>query len=843
MKSPHSARVLTRRGCFVVLMAAIVAASFMAIPAYAEQPIPLYYNQLRYNFTSPAARETAIGGFANPGVYGMLPGSETYFSWSDQDNLTNWGLFTSGKHLGFGVVRTDYPLGDGNNLGVYDYRVALSGGTKDGTFGLGFGWSGGDDDLLGRSRLIQAGATRRYGRWLSVGLVGAFATDKAYQTGLADIALRPLGDEKVTLFADAELPKGVSASDAPWSVGAMLDLGPGLQLTGRYFDDESYSFAVGYSLDFLGFSGGPQYDSNDKRTHNIWQARLGYPQRNILSEYFTREKAYVEMNLKGRTTYRKYRYFDDRNTLFGVLSDLEKAKDDPKVKGVALNLSGAEMSRGTAWEIRQKLADLQASGKHVVIFVDNIGMTEYHLASVADKVVLDPEGLVTLPGYILGRTYLKNALEKLGVGFEEWRFFKYKSAAETFSRDSMSDADREQRLAIIEDVYETVRGEISVSRGKSESDIDHWVNRTAIFNPREALKAGLVDTLGRWDDVKGVIAGLEGEKKQYVSRAMIADNLYPSLLWGEDPKIAVVYGLGECAMDEGINARKLEKVFNMLKDNRGVKGVVFRVDSPGGDGMASDVVAEAMRKCAEKKPVIVSQGDVAGSGGYWISMYGTKIYALPTTITGSIGVIGGWMWDTGLGEKLGHTSDHVQVGEHADVGYGIRLLMSGPMLPARNLNDWERDRMKTEILGFYDGFVAKVAKGRKMDEARVREIGEGHVYSGMRGKEIGLVDEIGGFEAAIQAARDAAGIAKDEKIEIVELPAMPAFNLNELVDIPSPFGTMLSWFGGSDDAASEGLALHPEWTYVRALMKQPGRPLYMVPPEYQVYEASFGMAE
>jgi ClpP class serine protease len=165
------------------------------------------------------------------------------------------------------------------------------------------------------------------------------------------------------------------------------------------------------------------------------------------------------------------------------------------------------------------------------------------------------------------------------------------------------------------------------------------------------------------------------------------------------------------------------------------------------------------------------------------------------------------------------------------------------MLPARNLDEWERDRMKTEILGFYDGFVAKVAKGRKMDEARVREIGEGHVYSGTRGKEIGLVDEIGGLEAAIQAARNAAGIPEGERIEIVELPAMPAFNLSDLVDIPSPFGTVLSWFGAPDDDSGEASGLHPEWTYVRAIMKQPGRPLYMVPPEYQIQEASFGMTE
>jgi protease-4 len=470
-------------------------------------------------------------------------------------------------------------------------------------------------------------------------------------------------------------------------------------------------------------------------------------------------------------------------------------------------------------------------------------MTEYHLASVADRVVLDPEGIVMLPGYLMGRTYVKNALEKLGLGFEEWRFFKYKSAVETFSRDSMSDADREQRFDITKDVYDTVRSEITVSRKKDTATFDKWVNDTAIFNPQEALKMGLVDTLGRWEDVKDVIAGLEGEKKAYIGTEALEDNMYPSLLWGEDPKIAIVYGLGECAMDQGINARKLEKVFSSLREDRGVKAVVFRVDSPGGDGMASDVVAEALRKCAEKKPVIVSQGDVAGSGGYWISMYGTKIYALPTTITGSIGVIGGWLWDAGLGEKLGHTSDHVQVGEHADLGFGYRILLSGPMIPKRNLTDWERERMKTEILGFYDGFVSKVAKGRNMSEEEVRKIGQGHVYSGTRGKEIGLVDEIGGLEAAIAAARDAAGISKDETIELIELPKMPAFNLGALNPLRSPIKALLSRFGGAETDVNEDTTLPPDWIYIRALMNHPGLPLFMVPPEYQLYEASFGMME
>jgi protease-4 len=776
----------------------------------------------------------------------MLPGGEAWFSWTDEDSLNNRGLFIGAPHIGFGAVRSEIPVGDGATAGVNDYRFALSGGTKDATFGLGYGWSGGDADRVGRSRMIQAGAVQRVGRRLSMGIAGNFATENRYQSGLVDVAVRPFGDRTLTVFADAELPKGVSVSDAPWSAGAMVDVGPGLQITGRYFDDESYALSVGYSFDVLGFFGSPRFSADDKRTETVWQARLGYPQRDIITKSLSRDNAYLSMNLKGQVAYRKFRWFDDdRHSFAKVLADLDHARTDPRVRGVALNLSGASMSVGLAWEMRGKLAELQAAGKHVVVFVDNIGMTEYHLASVADVVVMDPVGMVMLPGYLLGRTYVKGTFEKLGVGFDEWRFLKYKSAAETFSRDSMSDADREQRFDIIEDVYETVRSEIALSRKKDVATFDRWVNEEVMFTPKRALEAGLVDTLGRWEDVKDVIEKLEGKRKRYVGSDDLAGNRYPSLLWGEDPKIALVYGLGECAMDEGINARRLEGVFRGLSSDNQVKAVVFRVDSPGGDGMASDVVAEALRKCAEKKPVIVSQGNVAGSGGYWISMYGTKIFALPTTITGSIGVIGGWVWDAGLTEKLGHTSDHVQVGDHADVGFGARLLLSGPMLPKRNLTEYERERIMKEMQGFYDEFVGKVATGRKMSAEDVYKIAEGRVYSGTRGREIGLVDEIGGLEAAIRAAREAAGISAAERVEIVELPKAPLFNLRELVGMPRlPIRVPVFGSTGRNRASGEDdPALQPEWMYVRSVMERPGRPLYMVPPEYLIQEAPFGFVK
>jgi protease-4 len=245
--------------------------------------------------------------------------------------------------------------------------------------------------------------------------------------------------------------------------------------------------------------------------------------------------------------------------------------------------------------------------------------------------------------------------------------------------------------------------------------------------------------------------------------------------WGEKPKIAVIYGLGVCAMDEGIKARSLEKVFDKVAGRKDIKAVVFRVDSPGGSALASDIVAEAMKRCKEKKPLIVSQGYVAGSGGYWISMDADTIVASPTTITGSIGVIGGWFYNTGLKQKLGMSTDLVKVGDHADLGYGISLPLIG-QLPDRNVTGDERAKFEDNMKHYYDVFVDKVAAGRHMDADDVREIAQGRVWSGSDGLANGLVDVLGGMETAIMIAKVKAGIAPDEDVDIVQLPEPGLFN-------------------------------------------------------------------
>ena len=282
-------------------------------------------------------------------------------------------------------------------------------------------------------------------------------------------------------------------------------------------------------------------------------------------------------------------------------------------------------------------------------------------------------------------------------------------------------------------------------------------------------------------------------------------------------------------MNSGITARKLKGVIESARNDESIKAIVFRVDSPGGDILASDIVAEELKKAAEDKPVIVSQGWVAGSGGYWISMYGDKIVASPWTITGSIGVIGLWIYNDGLGDKIGMSYDNVQVGEHADLGYGFRLPLIGVMIPERQLDTEERAYIEQMIRNWYQDFVSKVAEGRNMSEEAVHEIAQGRVWTGVTGKEIGLVDELGGLEKAIEMAREAAGIKPGAEVEIVELPEKGL--LSPRLFQAKIFGTQEYPLGIPADIDMDD----PCFMYMRMFLQHNGQPLLMMPPEYYLY--------
>ena len=804
----------------------VLVLAFAAMPAGAQDPdMAGYYEQNRFLSAPSTVFGDGLYGFANPARPAVM-GNQTAFIWTDDDrngfSVDDWGVFSATGGLSTAFVRETPP-----ELAVNTYHVGLGGGSKTGGFGVAYQWFTGDATALGRYNRFLTGIVARPAKYLSLGLVGAASVETDDWEAVAELGVRPLGTSRLTVFGDAALADDVRVADARWSAGAAAEVVDGIQLVGRFFEGESFSLGLRLDLGRAGAESAASYDTNGDYVNQVSRIRIGDYQPSAIVEWLRRDEEHVALELKGPVPYRTTRL----STLFGneptrfytTLRGIREATESDRVRTVAVNLTGIQVGTEKAWELRRALQHARDRGKTVIVYAENPQMTDYYLASVADVVVLDPQGTVTLPGYALSRTFLDGTLDRLGLEFQEWRFFEYKSAAETLSRTGFSEADSLQRQLYVDAVYDTVVRGIAADRSLDRDTLDALIDTRLVLTAEEAVDAGLVDTLARWHDLSSMLEDRTGESTDRVGLSDLHEVATSTRTWGQPPKIAVVYGIGPTSMTEGIEARTLHKAIRKLKSDDDVAAVVFRVDSPGGDGMASDLVAQAVKEVSAEKPVIVTQGQVAASGGYWISAYADTILAGPTTVTGSIGVIGGWLYADGFSEKTGLTYDVVQRGERADLftGYTIPLI-GGPQIPTRALTDEEFDRVRDLFEQFYDGFVELVADGRDTTEAHVREVGEGRIYSGFDGKDVGLVDEIGGLQDAIDLARSAAGL-RGETVEIVEVnPESGFWNLDGL--LPFPFSRLV---GGGD---AETSAPDPSVTYIRLMLESQPAPLVLLPP-------------
>jgi protease-4 len=742
-----------------------------------------YYSINQLGFTSPGAMKYGLYGYDNPALLSTQSGPDVYFTWSDKtgtwNNFDNWGLFTSIPHMGFAVVNSRLFGATLNN-----YKLSASLGNDSFSYGLGYSWNTGNEGVFNVSNLYTLGTLIRPDKYLSLGLIGNLPTS-GRSGGVVDLAIRPLGNEFISLFGDYSFEKDRYIGEIKWSTGVAFEAMPGLRITGRYFDTKLFSAGVELSLGNFGISSGTHFDNAGKNSFNTYGIRIGSYDRNLFYN-LTPKEDYVKLDLNGNLKYQRYKFFDNSNTLLDIIRKIRAAKEDETIAGIAINTSGMIINKEKLWELREELKQFKAAGKHLVIYIDRPTIQTYDLASIADKVIIDPQGMIILEGFLAGRQYYKNTLEKIGIGFTELRYFKYKSFNETYSRDKMSEADRTQLQDLINDFYQNSKKDICEGRHIEPDKFDEMVNNPTLFLPGEAIEAGLADTIGRWSEVAEAVKKFEGSYKGFVNAGSLEKfNLPEDNYWGEKPEIAVIYALGLCAMDEGIAARKLVKDVNSTVDDNNVKAIVLRVDSPGGDGLASDIIAEALKKCRGKKPVIISQGYVAASGGYWLSMYGDTILAAPNTITGSIGVIGGWAYNKGFDSMLGVSTDFVKKGDHADLGFGFTLPFIGLTIPDRDLTAAEKAKAESTIKSMYKDFVNKVASGRRKTFDYIDSIGQGRVWSGSAGLKNGLIDILGGLSTAIDIAAQKAGLY-GLQYTILEYPAPGLLNLNNLM--PNPFG-------------------------------------------------------
>ncbi len=460
---------------------------------------------------------------------------------------------------------------------------------------------------------------------------------------------------------------------------------------------------------------------------------------------------------------------DEIQGLNKIKAAIKAAKNDIRIKGIYLDagiFTGAGLA--TLEEIRNELLNFKKSGKFIIAYGENYNQKAYYLSTAADKIYLNPLGVVDFRGFNAQITFFKNAMDKLDVDMQIIRGpgNKFKSAVEPFMLDHMSEANREQTKVFLGALWNNMLNNISRSRNISTETLQKYADNLTGYNAFTALKAGLVDSLAYSNDIRAKLRTLTGtpnnKKLKFITLAKYSKTLRPANRKARN-KIAVIYAQGEIVAGEGddqtIGSKRLCKAIRKAREDSAVKAVVFRVNSPGGSAQASEIIYRELILTKEVKPLVVSMGDLAASGGYYISCLADKIYAQPNTITGSIGVFGMIPnLQHLLNDKLGITFDGVKTARNADIYSTVK-----PLTP------YQTEVIRNMIDLIYQTFITHVADGRNMTKARVDSIGQGRVWSGTDAIKIGLVDKLGGIDDAI---KDAAQLANIQDYKIKELPKL-----------------------------------------------------------------------
>jgi protease-4 len=448
-----------------------------------------------------------------------------------------------------------------------------------------------------------------------------------------------------------------------------------------------------------------------------------------------------------------------------LIKALQSAKTDDDIKCIYINVSSPNAGYATMTEVRNALLDFRKSGKKIVAYSEVYTQGAYYLASAADKVYLNPEGALEFKGLSSQVMFFKGALDKLGIEAQIIRVGNYKSAVEPFFTDKMSDKNREQVTAYLGGLYQTFLQGVSGTRKVSVAELHAIADDYQIQKPQDAVDRKLIDGLRYKDQVLEELKALSGKKsKDNLSSISINDyakNVVNDKSESSKNKIAIIYANGDIMGGEGsdtqIGSERISRTIRKARLDSTIKGIVLRVNSPGGSALASDVIWREIVLTKKVKPVIASFGDVAASGGYYIGCAADSIFVQPNTITGSIGVFGVIPNLQKLyNEKLGITFDGVKTGKYADI-----------MSTDRPLNAGERLIIQTDVNRVYHGFITRVADGRKRSKTYIDSIAGGRVWVGTDAVRIGLADRTGSFNDAIVAAAKK-GKVKDYKV--VEYP-------------------------------------------------------------------------
>jgi len=785
----------------VLVAAACVAVAIVvlaAVPAGADA----FTDTWLMGASSVAVNDDATALFINPAGLGIYGGSNTYASVSMAGkDVLGVSLAAKMGPLGLGYSRQHmWKPGDdsdaglrpsGNAVDVYYAGLAL-GDQRSFSVGFDYRWFRPQFGERKKTGTWDLGATYRPMNSLSVGaavrnlsehdVVGDGSSDDGdaargtRTTYVAGLAVRPMGN-RLTLMADASVERDQDLGDAIYTAGVEAEVSDGMVLRGSLQsypdgDERGQEFSAGVWFSMGRIGAGGSYRSLESASDDI--LGFGFTTNDERQRALFRSGGKVaEIKVAGPLSDFRPGWSllgEPRKSAQAVIRDIRKAGADESVDCILLNikpLGGTFLGGPSAivQEIRDEVVRVKSEhGVAVVAFLEyGAGTPEYFLASACDRIMVHPStGIEGLGNYVTVNRYT-GTTEKLGIEWDYISAGKYKSTFHSIGGPPLTDEQRAEVQELEDAIYDELIAAVMEGRGLSRTEAES-VCDGRIFIPDKAVEAGLVDDIGTYEDAKAVALELAGgdvpEEREGIETVNVASWKDREYDWGKKPVIAVVGAYGGIQEGRGgtdplrggqsIGSESLVKALKSARKDPDVDAVVLRVNSGGGSGLASDIIWYETVKVAKEKPLIVSMGNMAASGGYYIAIEGEKIFVEPLTVTGSIGVVGMMPVIAELYDKIDATHETFKSGEHADQ---FSLM--------RKLTDEEREMADEVITWFYDDFVEKAAEARGMSEERLHELAQGRVYMGSQALENGLVDERGGLSAAIDYACERAGVARE----------------------------------------------------------------------------------
>ena len=694
---------------------------------------------------SVAASDDSLATVFNPAGLGVnsdfnLYYLRTYSGVSSGDDA----FFVSGSKTGFGM---EFAEAAGN---VDFTRYTLSSGSRlwrSLYWGTSYSWINSDDESYDKFSALSLGLMLRR-RYLSLGVVARdlnrpklLDKNRTYDFGLA---IRPR-TWRITFSFDARKTENARGVDLDYAV----ELRPAQAVLVRAGINESGKFDLRFGLT-LGHVGLGTYNRfDDNRNH---QDGLGYFRLSNVDQNKPRMRSKIFLETPMRDAART----------------LKAAKRDPDVAGALIRIGNSDFGVGRLQEIRDAVTDFKSAGKRTICYASAYSTGSYIVASACDKIILHPSGEVRLIGLRSETSFYKRTLDKLGIRADLEHIGDYKSASDLFTREDMSDAHREVQNSILDDLYNQVCESIAADRGLTQDQIKEQIDQGPL-TANQAVENGVVDRLAYRDELEAITKELAGGTHSLVkAKTYINTEIYRPDWEVPLPKIAIIEAVGTMVTGDSFSdpftgsramgSATIARAVRSVREDDSVKAVVLRIDSGGGLVIAADTIWRELTRLKAVKPLIVSMGDVAGSGGYYIAAPAHLIIAEPGTITGSIGVIGGKYSLKGLYDKIGVRKEIIKRGKHADfyTDYG-------------DYPPEERAIVRRHIAEIYDDFIKKVAEARDMTTEEVDRIARGRIWTGKQALENGLVDELGGLNRAISVARKRAGLEK-QQVELLRLP-------------------------------------------------------------------------